>query len=251
MPACGSEDNRSSGCAGFAPREAPSSLTLMAKKSNSCRVLIADDHAPFRDSVRKLIESENGFSVAGEAGDGREAVEKTRELQPDVLLLDLAMPRRNGLEALRELASSSSPAHTIVLTAAIDKSQLVEALRLGARGVVLKDSAIEVLPEALHSVMAGQYWVARETVGGLIEALRSVESPAEPRAEHQFDLTERELEIVEAVVAGFSNKDIANQFSISEHTVKHHLSSVFDKLGVSSRLELALFALNHELVGRN
>jgi two-component system, NarL family, nitrate/nitrite response regulator NarL len=223
----------------------------MAKKPNHCRVLIADDHATFRDSVRKLIESENGFSVAGEAGDGSEAVKKTRELQPDVLLLDLAMPGRNGLEALRELASSKCPAHTIVLTAAIDKSELVEALRLGARGVVLKDSAIEVLPEALHSVMAGQYWVARETVGGLIEALRSVVSPPESRSDSKFDLTERELEIVEAVVEGYSNKDIASQFSISEHTVKHHLSSIFDKLGVDSRLELALFALNHELVRRN
>jgi two-component system, NarL family, nitrate/nitrite response regulator NarL len=223
----------------------------MAKKPSSCRVLIADDHATFRDSVRKLIESENGFSVAGEAGDGREAVTMTRELRPDVLLLDLAMPRRNGLEALRELASSCSPAHTIVLTAAINKVQLVEALRLGARGVVLKDSAIEVLPEALQSVMAGQYWVARETVGGLIEALRAVVSPAESRPDPKFDLTDRELDIVEAVVAGYSNKDIASQFSISEHTVKHHLSSIFDKSGVSSRLELALFALNHELVRRS
>lgn len=227
-----------------------SAKTPMARKSNSCRVLIADDHAVFRDSVRKLIEAEDGFSVAGEAVDGSEAVRKTLELRPDVLLLDLAMPRRNGMEALRELATSRSPVRTIVLTAAIDKSQLVEALRLGARGVVLKDSAIEVLPEALRSVMSGQYWVARETVGDLIEALRSVVSPADSRANGKFDLTERELDIVETVVAGYSNKDIANRFSISEHTVKHHLSSIFDKLGVSSRLELALFALNHELVRR-
>jgi len=219
-------------------------------QSNSCRVLIADDHATFRDSVRKLIQSENGFSVVGEAGDECEAVQKTRELHPDILLLDLATPGGDGLQALRELASSNSLTSTIVLTAA-DKSQLVEALRLGARGVVLKDSAIEVLPEALHSVMAGQYWVPRETLGGLIDALLSIVSPAESRTERNFGLTERELKIVEAVVEGHSNKDIAGRFSISEHTVKHHLSSVFDKLGVFSRLELALFALNHNLVRRS
>jgi two-component system nitrate/nitrite response regulator NarL len=223
----------------------------MAKNPNSCRLLIADDHAGFRDSVRKLIETENGFSVAGEAGNGSEAVRKARELKPDVVLLDLAMPRRSGLEALRDLAAAGCAAHTIVLTAAIDKFQLVEALRLGARGVVLKDSAIEMLPEAIHSVMAGQYWVARETVGDLIAALRSVVSPAGSPAEQKFDLTDRELEIVETVVAGYSNKDIASRFSISQHTVKHHLSSIFDKLGVYSRLELALFALNHELVKRS
>ncbi len=238
-------------CSRLAWRPAFSARIPMARKSNSCRIVIADDHVTFRDSVRKLIESANGFAIVGEAGDGSEAVRKTRELRPDVLLLDLAMPRRNGLEALRELASSGSPAHAIVLTAAIDKFQLVEALKLGARGVVLKDSAVEVLPEALHSVMAGQYWVARETVGGLIEALRSVVSPVDSRPHDNFDLTERELEIVETVVAGYSNKDIASRFQISEHTVKHHLSSIFDKLGVSSRLELALFALNHELVRRD
>jgi DNA-binding NarL/FixJ family response regulator len=155
------------------------------------------------------------------------------------------------MEALRDLAASSSLALRIVLTAAIDKFQLVEALKLGGLGVGLRDSAIEVLPEALHSVTAGQYWVAGGTVGGLMEALRSVVAPQHSRPQHKFDLTDRELEIVETVVAGYSNKGNAKRFAISEHTAEHHLSSTFDRVGVSSRLELALFALHHELVKRS
>jgi two-component system, NarL family, nitrate/nitrite response regulator NarL len=222
----------------------------MDTNSNPCRVLIADDHPGFRDAVRRMLEAEASFTVVGQASEGAEAAQKARQLKPDVLLLDLAMPSRSGIEALRDLASSPSPIRTIVLTAAIDRFQLVEALRLGAYGVVLKDSATEVLSAAIRGVMSGHYWVAREMVDGLIEALRSVVSTPSRSPQKKFGLTERELGIVETVVAGYSNRDIASRFSISQQTVKHHLSSIFDKIGVSSRLEVAVFAINHGLVKR-
>jgi len=221
----------------------------MAKSSSSIRILIADDHAIFRDGLRRLLEAEPDLRVVGEAADGDEAVNLTRQLKPDVLLLDLAMPRTPGMEALEELSKSSTPVRTILLTAGVERAQIVEALQLGARGVVMKESATQVLLKAVHAVMKGDYWVGRESVSDLVKTLREL-SPSAPAAPHKnkFGLTPREFEVISAIVAGYSNKDIAQKFSISEQTVKHHLTNIFDKLGVSSRLELALFAVNHSLL---
>jgi two-component system, NarL family, nitrate/nitrite response regulator NarL len=222
----------------------------MDKIPLSIRILIADDHPIFRDGLRRLLETEPGLKVVGEASDGADAVKQARQLRPDLLLLDLAMPRMPGLEALKELSSGegSGPLRIILLTAAAEKHQIVEALQLGARGVVLKDSATQLLMRAIRTVMAGEYWVGREPVSNLVLYLRSlVHSTAQEAKQKKFGLTPRELEIVSAVVAGFANKEIAAHFKISEDTVKHHLSNIFDKLGVSTRLELALFAVNQSL----
>jgi two-component system, NarL family, nitrate/nitrite response regulator NarL len=178
-------------------------------------------------------------------------VKLARQLKPDILLLDLAMPKHPGLEALRDLstgAATSTPVRVILLTAAAEKGQIVEALQLGARGVVLKDSATQLLLKAIHTVMSGEYWVGRESVSNLVQYLRTLmQSSSDEARQRKFGLTPRELEIVSAVVAGYSNKEIAEYFKISEDTVKHHLSNIFDKLGVSTRLELALFAVNQSL----
>jgi DNA-binding NarL/FixJ family response regulator len=220
----------------------------MDKSPKTIRILIADDHPIFRDGLRRLLETERGFQVVGEAADGLQTIAQARQHKPDILLLDLAMPRMPGLETLRELASAKSPVRTILLTAAIERAQIVEALQLGARGVVMKESATELLLKSIRSVMDGEYWVGRECVHDLVETLRQLApTHGEETRKKTFGLTPRELEIITAIVAGYTNKDIAQKFSISEQTVKHHLTNIFDKLGVSNRLELALFAVNHGL----
>lgn len=213
------------------------------------RILLADDHAIFRDGLRRLLESEPEFQVIGEAADGAEAIIKTRDLEPDLLLLDLAMPRIPGLEALRELTRGGSPnTKIILLTAAIEKNQIVEALQIGARGIVMKEAATQLLFKSIRSVMAGQFWVGRESVGDMVQYLREKTETQLPSGGRSYGLTRREMEIVAAIVAGLTNKEIAKKFTLSEDTVKHHLTNIFNKVGVSSRLELALFAINHRLV---
>jgi two-component system nitrate/nitrite response regulator NarL len=222
----------------------------MASPVRTVRIVIADDHPIFRDGLRRLLESEPGFQVVGEASDGAEAIERAKELDPDILLLDVAMPRVTGIAALEQLAQLPKPVRTILLTASIEKPQIVTALQLGARGIVLKDTATSLLLKSIWCVMDGQYWVGHQAVADLIESLRKLmAAPDEgPPRQREFGLTKRELEIVGTIVAGYSNKEIAKSFAISEETVKHHLTNVFNKVGVSNRLELALFAVKHNLV---
>jgi DNA-binding NarL/FixJ family response regulator len=221
---------------------------METKKVALTRIVIADDHPIFRDGLKRLLESEREFKVVGEACDGIDAVTLVQQLKPDVLLLDLAMPRRAGLDALREMGNEPVSPRVILLTAAAEKHQIVEALQLGARGVVLKDSATQILLKSIRAVMSGEYWVGRESVSNLVQYLRNlVDSSVNDPRKKKYGLTPRELEVISAVVAGFANKEIAQHFKISEDTVKHHLSNIFDKLGVSTRLELALFAVNQAL----
>jgi two-component system nitrate/nitrite response regulator NarL len=222
----------------------------MPEHSTPITVVIADDHPIFRDGLRRLLGAEPGFQVIGEAGDGHEAVAKAATLRPDVLLLDLAMPRVNGLQALQELLELRLPVRPVLLTAAIDSADTVKALRLGARGVILKESATQMLFKCLHSVMSGEYWVGHERVQDIVEQLRRTEDEKTGELTPAGRLTKREVQIVAAIVEGSSNKDIGQQFGLSQQTVKNHLSHIFDKLGVSNRLELALYAVHHKLLDR-
>jgi DNA-binding NarL/FixJ family response regulator len=211
-------------------------------------VLFADDHPLFRDAFRHLLETDPDVRVVGEASDGREAIRMVTDRRPDILLLDLVMPVMGGLETLRELSTLSTSTRTLILTAEVGDSDIVEALQLGARGVVMKQTASDLVFKSMRAVMAGQYWVGRECVGELIDKMR--ERAAVPAADPRratFGLTARELEIVSTVVGGYANSDIAQKYSISVKTVKHHLTNIFDKLGVANRLELALFAVHHRL----
>lgn len=233
---------------GTPERRSFSSSTTMGADELPTRILIADDHALFRDGLRKLLQSEPGFEVVGEASDGEMLLDLVSRIEADVVLLDLAMPRLDGMEVLRRLASLERAPRSLVLTASIDKQQIVQVLKLGAYGVILKESTSRRLFDSIRCVRAGQYWVGRESVSDLVKALRSI-SPgiSAPARTKDFGLTVRELQIVTLVVAGYSNPDISQRCKISEQTVKHHITNIFNKLGVSNRLELALFAVNHRL----
>jgi two-component system, NarL family, nitrate/nitrite response regulator NarL len=212
------------------------------------KVLIADDHPVVRVGLRNMLQSDGQMKVVAEAKDGVEALHMVRTLRPDILLLDLAMPKMPGMDALRELTSETTSTRTIVLTGLIDKRQILEALQLGARGVVLKDAVLDHLSACVHAVMQGQYWLEGRPVQNLVQVLRDLSAQTAPPPRKTFGLTARELEVVSLITEGSTNKYIAQTFGISEETVKRHLTNIFNKLGVGNRLELALFALNHNLL---
>jgi two-component system nitrate/nitrite response regulator NarL len=206
---------------------------------NPIRIVIADDHAIFRDGLRRLLATQPDFQVVAEASDGKEAIAFASELWPDVLLLDLAMPRVPGMEVLRELAHQNVTVRTILLTAAIQSFAVSNAFQLGARGIVLKASPPELLLKSIRAVCDGQFWVGSEPVPNWARAGHPPDSG--------FGLTTREIEIISAIREGNSNREIAGRLAISEETVKRHLSNIFSKLGVSSRLELAVLASEQRL----
>ena len=220
--------------------------------SQHIRIVVADDHPVVRFGVKNILTSDLGFTVVGEAEDGDVAITETLEKEPDILLLDLQMPRLPGLEAMRAIMSRSPRVKIVLLTSTITTQQVIEALQIGARGIVLKDAVSGELSEALRAVITGDYWINGQRVVNLLKALHDLMQKAAAVPEKKtYGLTPRELEVVTCIVEGCSNKDIAKQFTISEETVKRHLSNVFDKTGVSTRLELALFAIAHKLVDMN
>lgn len=225
--------------------ESSSSMVSLSTQPHAT-ILIADDHQLFRESLKTLLEMRGEFRVVGQAADGRETIRLARELRPDVVLLDLFMPGTSGLAALRELSALTPPVRTLVLTAEAGDPDVVEALQLGARGVVLKQVATETLFTAIRAVMAGEHWVCHECVGDLVERVRRRVQPA-ASSPLPVPFTPRQLEIVSAIVAGGTNRDIAKQFSITPTTVKYHLTHMFEKVGVSNRIELARYALQHRI----
>lgn len=216
------------------------------------QIVIADEHPIRRDSLRALLERQPDFKVVGVAPDGNSAVRLCKTYKPDILLLNIQMPGKNGMDVLNELQASKALVRPLLFAASLSTSDLRRALQLGARGVILETSSTQMLMDGIRGVMADQYWISHELGASMMEDLQSgtasLKAKSTPRA---FDLTPRQLEIIGNVVTGCSNAEIAEKLSLSEQTVKHHLSSIFDKLGVFNRLELALFAINHGLVDDN
>lgn len=216
------------------------------------RILTAADRPIFLDGMRTLLETNPEFKVVGEASDGEMLLDLVREGMADILLLDWALSRQEDMRVLREIATSEPSIRTLLVTVSPDNAEILHALKLGVWGVVMRNSTTQMLFEGIYKVVAGQYWMGNEGVASLVEALRDFERPTRNQVTHRnFGLTPREIEVIATIVAGYSNLDIAEKFSLSEHTVKHHIGHIFDKLGVSNRLELALFAVNHQLTGES
>jgi len=218
----------------------------MAQPKQTIRVLMADDHVIFRDGLRKLLESEDDIKIVGEASNGSECVHMLTKLKPDILLLDLRMPDKDGLTVLGESNLDSLTTRTIVLTAAEDERDAVRAMRLGAHGIVLKQSASDLLVKSIRRVHGGEIWLDNRITAEVMKAFAKTSNNG-PRRDKPL-LSDREKEIVELVAQGYRNKEIAGKLFISEQTVKNHLHNIFDKLGVSDRLELAFYAIHHRLI---
>ena len=214
-------------------------------------VLLADDDPIVREVVRARLSAAREFQVVGEAEDGRIALEQVEKLQPDILLLDLLMPNLPGIDALQELSSRRrARGCTIVFSSAAGPQQIGQALQLGARGILSK-TRIANLQAALQAVTAGKYWIEDREVSDISALLNDLSQKLGNSEPHRnFGLTQREVEVITLVTEGCSNKELASRLSITEDTVKRHLTNIFDKVGMSTRLELALFALKNKLVGQ-
>src|SRR5271156_3831541 len=212
------------------------------------KILIADNHPLVRVGIRDLMQASKAIRVVGEVEDGDETITETLDLLPDIVLLDLTMPRLPALEAMRAIMSGWPEIRILLLNRAIRAQHIVEALQIGARGIVLYDRLADDLEPAIACVSSGGYWLGEKRGEGLVSALHQLVREQASPEQKSYGLTRRELEVLRRIVDGCSNRDIASQFGLSEETVKRHLSNIFDKLGVSTRLELALFALANHLV---
>src|SRR5690349_9700996 len=215
------------------------------------RIVVADDHPIFRDGLCKLLALEEDFEVVAQAQDGREVLDVLQQYEPDILLLDLKMPGLDGLGTLQRLQAARNRTRVIVLTASDDKNEFVQAMKLGTSGIVLKQSPTDLLFKSIRKVHAGEIWLDSHTTAAVMRQFASTEydnpAPANGHTRERPPLSHREREIVALVAQGFKNKEMAEKMFISEQTVKNHLHNIFDKLGVSDRLELALYAIHNNL----
>ena len=203
------------------------------------RLVLADDHPLILDALAGLLRSEDGFEVVAACANGAEALKAVSQHRPDILILDLRMPGKSGLDVLREMTAERLPTRTILLTAIIEDGEMLEAIRLGVGGVVLKEMAPASVVQCVRKVHAGEPWLEKRAVSRALEKLMRREDGAREAAGL---LTPREHEIVRMIGRGLRNKEIASQLSITEQTVKVHLSRVYAKLGVDGRLALLRYA---------
>jgi DNA-binding NarL/FixJ family response regulator len=218
----------------------------MTESTSAIRVILADDHAVVREGLRVFLELQEGIEVVGEAADGDEAIAVAQRLRPDVILMDLVMPRLDGVAAMRELRRLLPDTRVIALTSFLDDERLLPAIEAGAAGYLLKDVEPSELARAVRAAKAGEAMLDPAAAARLVEAVAHGATPA-PVARDR--LTPREQEVLELLASGRSNKRIAFELGISEKTVKAHVGHVLAKLGVSDRTEAAVLAVSEGLVG--
>jgi len=213
------------------------------------KVLIVDDHALFRRGLQMVLKQEDDIEVVGEAGDGHEAVEKATELMPDVVLMDVRMPRRSGIEATEQIKDLLPHVKILMLTISDEEADLYDAIKAGASGYLLKEISIDEVADAIRSVWAGQSRISPSMASKLLTEFAAISKRAEERQQLPAPrLTEREMEVLKLVAQGMNNRDIAKELFISENTVKNHIRNILEKLHLHSRMEAVVYAVREKLL---
>ena len=216
------------------------------------RVLVCDDHALFRRGLQMVLEQEPDLELVGEAADGEEVVVRAQELMPDVILMDVRMPRMSGIEAAREIKEALPHVKILMLTISDDEADLYEAIKAGASGYLLKEIPIEEVAQAIRSVWAGQSRISPSMASKLLTEFAAMSKATEEKPQMPAPrLTEREMEVLRLVAQGLNNRDIAAKLFISENTVKNHIRNILDKLHLHSRMEAVVYAVREKMIEIN
>jgi len=215
--------------------------------TNKITLIIADDHMLIREGLKQLLELEGDISVVAQAGNGQEAIEKTLEYKPDILLLDINMPEINGIDVLRRLKDVGANTKVIILTIHDDKEYLFATMKIGADGYILKDSDANSLIRAIRDVNSGRTYIQPNLAKMMVDELNYKDEESNGMLKKIRSLTKREYEVLTLIAEGLNNKDIADKLFISEKTVKNHVSSIFKKIGVNDRIQAAIFAFKNNI----
>jgi len=213
------------------------------------RVLLVDDHALFRRGLQMVLKQEPDIEVVGEAADGQEAVQKASELMPDVVLMDVKMPRRSGIEATEQLRELLPHVKILMLTISDEEADLYDAIKAGASGYLLKEISIDEVADAVRSVWAGQSRISPSMASKLLTEFAAMSRRAEERQQFPAPrLTDREMDVLKLVAKGLNNRDISKELFISENTVKNHIRNILEKLHLHSRMEAVVYAVREKLL---
>jgi two-component system NarL family response regulator len=234
---------------GATGEDADVDLSAPYEVGDPVRVLVADDHALYRRGLEMVLAAEDDIDVVGEAGDGVEAIAKAKALLPDIVLMDLRMPRRTGIEACSAIKDAAPATRIVMLTSSDEEADLFEAVRAGANGYLLKDVPGEDIADGLRSVMGGQSLISPSMAGALLTEFASLSRAADTREGPRVPaLTPRETEVLKLVARGMGNREIAGVLFISENTVKNHVRNILEKLQLHSRMEAVMYAVKERIL---